>query len=558
MTDSFLAAVQLGGYINGFKLIPIFVVSLVWWWLMAWADKDADVARLPRETINVVNLVAYLLALGLAVAMPMYVAALPVFLVLMAADIGFYLSWRKKTIGLADLSEQMRSGIKNLGRKKKDVEIKADDNAVVFYGKDNRAVPPPQPDMPERVAFDALQDVFQVPMKHNASFIELRPNEGGAVLRYTVDGVRLEGKQFARDSAAAAISFMKALAGLDPEDRRKPQTGKMKVGTVKAKNDIDVYTAGSRDGELMRLNVNFKKQFSYTLDKLGFLREQNDQIEKMVSDKTGITLLAVPEGQGLTNLAYSILKKHDIFLLNLMTVERDPPVELDGIRQNKLAPNAPASEEQQQVDWLISQEPDLIFVDRVDSPHSAQSLAKFAAEKKVLVATRASTTFEALEQWRKLVGDDELALENLRLIVGERLVRTLCGACKVAYTPDPAALKKMNMSPDRVSQLYQARKEPMRDPKGQEVICPFCHGVAYQGRTGVFEFFRVDDDVRQAVKAGGTINQLKALFRKQKQRYLQEAALARVELGDTSVEEVLRVMRGGRSSSSSSKGGAAA
>ena len=173
----------------------------------------------------------------------------------------------------------------------------------------------------------------------------------------------------------------------------------------------------------------------------------------------------------------------------------------------------------------------------------------------MLVATRAAPTFEALEQWRKLVGDDDLALDNLRLIVGERLVRTLCGACKVAYTPDPAALKKMNMSPDRVSQLFQARKEPMRDPKGQEVICPFCHGVAYQGRTGVFEFFRVDDDVRQAVKAGGTINQLKALFRKQKQRYLQESALARVELGDTSVEEVLRVMRGG---SSRSKGGAAA
>jgi len=559
MTDSFLAAVQLGGYINGFKLIPIFVVSLVWWWLMAWADKDADVAKLPRETVNMVNLAAYLVAMGLAVALPIYMAALPAFLALFAVDIGFYLGWRKKTIGLADLSEQFRSGIKNLGRKKKEVEIKADDNAVVFFGKDNRAVPPPQPDMPERVAFDALQDVFQTPMKHNASFIELRPNEGGAVLRYTVDGVRLEGKQFPRDSAAAAISFMKVLAGLDPEDRRKPQNGKMKVGTTKAKNEIDVYTAGSRDGELMRLTVNFKKQFSYTLDKLGFLREQTEQIEKMVSDKTGITLLAVPEGQGQTNLAYAILKKHDIFLLNLMTVERDPPVELDGIRQNKLAASAPSSEEEQQVEWLISQEPDLIFVDRIDSPRSAQSLCKFASEKKVLVAMRAGTTFDAIEQWRKLVGDDDLALENLRLVIGERLVRLLCGACKVAYTPDPAALKKMNMSPDRVSQLYQARKEPMRDPKGQEVICPFCHGVAYQGRTGVFEFFRVDDDVRQAIKAGGTINQLKALFRKQKQRYLQESALARVELGDTSVEEVLRVMRGGgRSGGGSSKGGAAA
>lgn len=543
MTDSFLAAVQLGGYINGLKLIPIAAVSLVWAWLIAWADKDAEVARLPRETVNTINLGTWLLALVLATAMPIYLASLPVFLAVFSADVAMYLLWRKKTIGLADLRDQIRLGMQNFGRKKKLVEITADEHAVVLIDKSGKSYPPPTPDSPDRPAYEAIQDVFGTPMKLGADLIELRPVEGGAVLRYTVDGMKLEGKSFQRDSAAAAIGVAKFMAGLDSEDRRKPQTGKMKIATQKGKQEIDVYTAGSTAGELMRMTVNFKKQFALTLDKLGFLREQNDQIEKMIADRTGLVLLTVPDGQGLTNLAYAILKKHDVFLLNLMTLEREMPVELDGMRQNKLPPNATPADEEKQIGWLVSQEPDVIFLDRCESPRAAIELSRFAKNKKVIVAMRAATTFDAIDQWRKLVGDDDVALDNLRLVVGGRLVRTLCSACKVAYTPDPAALKKMNMSADRVSQLFQARKEPMRDPKGNEVTCPFCNGMAYKGRTGVFEFFRVDDDVRSAVHAGGTINQLKALFRKQKQRYLQESALARVEMGDTSVEEVLRVLR---------------
>jgi type II secretory ATPase GspE/PulE/Tfp pilus assembly ATPase PilB-like protein len=144
-------------------------------------------------------------------------------------------------------------------------------------------------------------------------------------------------------------------------------------------------------------------------------------------------------------------------------------------------------------------------------------------------------------------------MDSLKLVVAERLVRVLCPACKIAYTPEPEALRKMNMSAERVDKLFQARKEPMRDQKGNEVICTFCHGMAYLGRTGVFELFNIDDEVRKVVLAGGTINQLKALFRKQRQRYLQESALARVEMGDTSVEEVLRVLRAASGGSSTSQ-----
>jgi general secretion pathway protein E len=123
-------------------------------------------------------------------------------------------------------------------------------------------------------------------------------------------------------------------------------------------------------------------------------------------------------------------------------------------------------------------------------------------------------------------------------------VRKLCDACKIGYAPDAGQLRKMNIDPTRVSKLFQARTSPMRDTKGNPVPCTFCQDMAYNGREGAFEVLVVDDEVRQLLISGASLNQLKTTFRKQKGRYIQEKALALVEEGRTSVQEVLRVMKG--------------
>ncbi len=547
------AAAVTGSYINGLLIIPVVIVSLIWLKLMTWADKDAPDAHLPREIINGINLGAWVIGV-LCLLMPMpYIAALGIFVGLFLIDIGVYLGWRNSTVGIGDLSQKVKDGFSSIGRKK-DKGVKESVGNVVLIDKSGKPMQPPADEDPIRAAYDGLQSLLQAPIKLGAQRIDLRPTESGNVQRYTVDGVTLEGKSFDKANASATIELAKMLAGLDINDKRKPQTGKFKIAQGTAKKEVDIYAAGSTAGELMRLQVDFKKQFDRTIDKLGLLQDQYDQIVNAVAEPGGVILLSAPDGQGLTNLAYAVLRKHDAFLTHILTIERDPPIELEGIRATTIAAGSPASEESKQVAWLISQEADVIFLDKVEDPRSAVDLARHAQNgKRVYVAMRAGNTFDALALWRKLVGDDQLAMDSLKMIVCQRLVRVLCNACKVAYSPDPEALRKMNMSADRVDKLYQARKEPMRDPKGNEIICPFCHGMAFQGRTGVFEFFQIDDEVRRVVLAGGTVNQLKALFRKQKQRYLQEAALARVELGDTSVEEVLRVLKSGGSGGSSSR-----
>src|SRR5690606_31610720 len=112
---------------------------------------------------------------------------------------------------------------------------------------------------------------------------------------------------------------------------------------------------------------------------------QLEAMRSVINDTGGLVIVSAPKDQGLTTTLYAVLRAHDAFLTHIQTIERDPEQDLEGITQNKLAPNASAQEEAKQVDWIISQEPDIIAVASVQSPESARDLAKAAAEKRVYI-----------------------------------------------------------------------------------------------------------------------------------------------------------------------------
>jgi type II secretory ATPase GspE/PulE/Tfp pilus assembly ATPase PilB-like protein len=157
---------------------------------------------------------------------------------------------------------------------------------------------------------------------------------------------------------------------------------------------------------------------------------------------------------------------------------------------------------------------------------------------------RAGSTIEAMAAWRKLVGDDRAAVEDLRLVISGRVIRKLCEACKEAYTPDPETLRKLGMNPASAATLYQERRTAMKNDKGEAMPCTFCKELRFNGRFGVYEVLVVDDDIRQAALGGGGPTALKAAFRKQRGKLLQEMAMGAVERGETSVREMVRVLKG--------------
>lgn len=543
-----LAAVGYGPYVSPWKILTLLVVLLLWAKLLSWADKDADETHLPRFALNTAFLGGMVLAFFLFLMLPGFPVAFTAFMVIFLGEVVAYLVLRNQKVGLADLGKQLKASLGG-NRKKKAAKIEAGEVALLDK-KGTPFVPSEDPESPDGAAYAASQMFFTDALKRGAERIEMKPNEAGAIVRYTVDGVAVEGRSIPKDDAAAAVLLLKRLAGLDINDRRKPQTGMLKTTMDGKKRELQLTTAGTTAGESVTVEVEPKKRYELRIDQVGFSPEQLEIVEQTIGEGEGIVLVAAPKANGLTALLYAILRRHDAFLTHIQTVERSAMVDLEGITQNPCGPAQ--GEEAKQVNWVTSQEPDILAIDKVEDPRSAADLIKFASSgRRVYIGMRCGGVFEALDQWKALVGDDKLAVKHLKLIVAGRLVRKLCNACKMDYNPDPDTLRKLNMPPEKVGKLYTARNTPLRDNRGREVVCEFCLDLRFKGRTGVFELFAIDDDVRAVIQQGGSVNQLKMVFKKQRQRYLLENALAKAVAGDTSLNEITRVMRAGDSGSSS-------
>ncbi|HEX4796761.1 MAG TPA: ATPase, T2SS/T4P/T4SS family [Humisphaera sp.] len=533
-----MADIQFGGYISPWKVIPLLVVVLIWARLMTWADKDAHAAHLPRIAFNVSFLAGLILAFFLFLYLPGFLFGVIALLVIFGTEVGVYLYMRSKVVGLKDLKKQFNAWLKSFGSKK---EKKAEAGKLQIF-RDGKPEPVPEAESLDRPAYDTMQQALADPIFKKADQVDLVPENGALAVRYVVDGFTYSGTPIDRQLGADAIAYIKYAAKLNIDERRKPQTGSIRTNFDGTKHELKVQTAGTTAGEYARILIDPKKRFDYTIDKLGLTEAQLKTLKDSINENTGVVILSTPKSQGLTSLSYAVIKAHDVVLQFIQSVERFSEEELEGVTLNKLAPAATGAEEFKMVDWVISQEPNVMLVDKVEDPKTAAAIIEAAkGGKRIYVEMRANSAFEALDQWRRLVGDNHLAVEALKLIVNGRVLRKLCMACKVAYAPEPAALKKLNMNPEKVTQLFQARTQPIMDPKGRPVPCEFCNDLRYKGRTGVFEFLVVDDEIRQAVEAGKPLTQP---FRKQRGRYLQEEAFALVEKGDTSVQEVLRILKG--------------
>jgi general secretion pathway protein E len=548
LESSLLAAMQVTPFISPWKLIPFLLVVFIWAKLIAWADKDLVAAHMPRDEVNLGMLGGLIVGAALFFFLPNFLVGLLAMLVCLGIDIGVYLFMRNAKVGLKDLKGELKAAV-GLGPKKvKGVQEVVDQ--VQFIGSNGKLQASPDAEDPSRPVFDLLQEALNEPLHRHAEIIELIPSEEGDVVRYVVDGVGYRARTLDRANSTAVIAMAKKYAGMDIKERRKPQTGKVNVSAHGKKHDLRVTTAGSSAGEAMRILVDPKTRHSLTLDKMGFTDKQLKTVTDSIAEGTGIVLVTAPATQGLTSMLYALVRGHDAFIQHLQTIERGPDQDLEGITQNPLPTPVPAGEEARVASWVASQQPDVIMISAVEDPQTTKHLIEFAKEHRVYVGMRAASVNDAIAQWRTLVGDAKLAASRLDMVIAGRIIRKLCPACKIAYTPDPATLRKMNMDPNVVTQLFQARSQPMRNEKGQIIPCTFCLELRFNGRVGVFEVLKVDDDVRAALNADSS-SQLKAAFRKQKGQYLQEAALEVVEKGETSVQEVLRVLRGPEAKTSS-------
>jgi type II secretory ATPase GspE/PulE/Tfp pilus assembly ATPase PilB-like protein len=529
-----------GPYVHPVKLGALAVAFALWALLAQWVDKDTVAVNTYRVLWNLIVLGSGSAALGLALFVPAFWIGFPLFLVLNASVILAYVLHRNRLVKEEDrvLTAGHFRRLKEEGfRGKKKLKVVTE--RVRLTGADRRVVAIPAEEA-EREQYRLTQDLMFNALWRRAGVVEVVP-AGPQLARviYVVDGMPVEGENLPRPDADALVGYVKQMAGLNLEERRKPQKGEIMAAIGDHKHKAQVRTDGSTAGEKLTIRIIYREA-SYKVPDLGFTPRQLELVQAAKEEPRGLVLLSAPAGCGLTTSIYSFARTHDRFLQNVQTIEYEKELDVDNVTQTVFVPTE-ASSFAERLLRLVRTDPDIIVLPELREREAAAVASKAASEKqKVYVGLMAGDVFEALRKWVAMVGDKVLVAKSLLAVSNQRLVRTLCPECKQAYKPDPQMMRKLNLPDDKV--LYRP-PEPQFDKRGNPIICQACQGSGYTGRTGVFDWLAVDDGLRDVIRRSASMTDIQNYAQKKGGVGLQAYAMQKVLDGLTSIQELARVLR---------------
>jgi len=518
----------------------IFALVLGGWaWVVSFLDKDAGFYYLKRESFNLLHVLAGVLGFGLMLLVPVFWVGLPMGILVLAASVAGYVVYRN---GQVPEGEKWSASLDSFQQKREQKQAAARQAkaTLTVTGPDGEARPVPIPGEDDAEHYLRLDQLLNFALPRNASQIDLSVDSSAAKCRVHIDGVRYP--QEAPDPAEAIkfIDYIKSLAGLDAEDRRRKQDASVEIRLEDHGNHkVHVVSAGSTKGMQVQLVIDPAQHSNIPLKHLGLLPAQTEPLEALLHEAGKAVIVAAPPQHGGPTTLYSLLHEHDPYTSSLATLEDEVLFDLEGVSHNLIEPGQSAAKVNEKLGTLLRADPSALMISRVLDPQTAKILAESAPEIRVYVPVPQDGTFSALQLWLKVVGDPKLVAEGLGAVIAQRLVRRLCHTCRVPYTPDPSALKKLNLPATKVGDLFRASGKIMN--KDSEVQCHDCHGLGYRGRVGVFEVMVVDKAARKYI-AANQLDTLRLHLRKHKMLYLQESALAKVVDGTTDIKEVTRVM----------------
>ncbi len=540
---------SVGQYISPVKVVMMLVLAVPWLYLAPWVQKDAARVRLHQGLWSAIALASGTFGIFLWLVIPNFFVGMLIYLIFAGGAIVGYAVTRDKRVEEKDdkvlTAAHFRSVFQPASQKRVKAEIPL---KVRLYNSLGKPVPSPSSDDGRDAArsFALLQDLMHNILWCRASEAELVPSEQEMLVRFVIDGVVDDRPGFERAEGDALIQYIKTLAGMNPEERRRPQEGKVTADLAGKGIDINVTTAGSVSGQRMQFRV-VQELVQTHLDTLGLSPDVLARVREL-NQKSGLIIVSSQAKQGLTSTLYSLLREHDAFTKQLATVESKARVELENVTQNVYGD---LSKLGAALVGALRKDPDVLLLDQCPDTPTAELVNKVAKAKTILLGMTGPDTFNVLARWMKFFNDPAAAAVNLRCVINQVLVRKLCPQCREAYTPDAQKLAKANIAVQKVDKFYQPpTAEPLRDKHGNPVLCPTCQGNGYLGRTAAFEFLEVTDEIRKMLSLSETTTaQIRAVCRKNRMRYLQDEGIQKVIAGVTSMQEVIRVTRTAESKS---------
>ncbi len=339
--------------------------------------------------------------------------------------------------------------------------------------------------------------------------------------------------ELSREQGRYLISYLKAQAGIDIAERRRPQEGRWIFETeVGNRIDLRINIIPTLHGEDLAARILDRKQGLRTLESLGLTKGDHQKLTSLLASPSGLILVTGPTGTGKTTTLYACLQHLNNGTRKINTLEDPVEYQLAGIRQSQVTPKL-AVDFPEMLRNVLRQAPDVIMIGEIRDEETAATAVRAANSGHLVLATlHAPVAAGAMQSLRALNSHPFFLASCLLGIVAQRLVRKLCPNCRTAYD--------ISESPDTFAEV-QGLLEPglgtfIYGPSG----CDQCRNQGYKGQIGVFELMSFNRDLRQMVLAGRPTEDLQKQAIAGGMIEFRRAAMLKIAQGLTSTEEVLR------------------
>jgi type II secretory ATPase GspE/PulE/Tfp pilus assembly ATPase PilB-like protein len=263
-------------------------------------------------------------------------------------------------------------------------------------------------------------------------------------------------------------------------------------------------------------------------------RDQLSDFSAMIESPGGLIVLTGPTGSGKTATLYSALMRLNNGRRKINTIEDPIEYAVDGLRQSQVTPAVGAGFAEL-LRGALRQSPDVVMIGEIRDEETART-AVHAANSGILVfaTVHAPAASNAVQSLRSLGVHNHFLGASLRGVISQRLLRTLCPACKTTFdltdAPHTFDVVRPMLGDNEGRTLYAARG------------CPACTGTGYAGRTGVFEVMPVSRAIRDLISDGAPVREIRSTAVREGMLEFRQAALLKVARGETSTEEMFRVI----------------
>jgi type II secretory ATPase GspE/PulE/Tfp pilus assembly ATPase PilB-like protein len=385
-----------------------------------------------------------------------------------------------------------------------------------------------------------VSKILSTGIKFGASDIHLESSAHGMMVRYRIDGV-LQTLGLGKDGSAISnqakpiISRIKIICDMDIAEKRRPQDSsfRMKVkkdGAIR-RVDFRVSSVPTQYGENVVIRILDKKGLPTSLESLGLQASHVEVLTKELERPTGIFLVTGPTGSGKSTTLYAILAKLNTPGVKTLTVEDPIEYSLDGISQsevNEVVGNTFA----RLLRSFLRQDPDNIMVGEIrDIETAVISIRAALTGHTVLSTLHTNDSTSAIIRLQDIGVEPTLISSTVRCILSQRLIRTICTHCKVKLSPPEHIAREFLITPGTPVEFVYG--------KG----CSQCNYTGYLGRRPILELWvPTREEIIQLNRKLDNHVLREIVFNQGKRQTMIEDGIARLKLGETTLEELLRVV----------------